>query len=338
MKRFWRKFLLTLVLALGPSVQVYSQATLPMTEISGNSKYYGTNSSGAKGYFDLTGASLPDTSNIIAGAGDGSGDGADTGIDPATVVTTGNIGSTAAYTFPLSVLNYTPVNISTVLSGSTYTLVPGTLYYGSITGNKTFAFSPALTSADAPIRWVGQVTGTGTWTVPTLIREGASGSTPSVSVGSTGYFTVAFSKDGAGNIRMVDTIPQALVTSDLPTDARIKAIVGEFDGGGSVLTTGDTGIPLTVKYAGTIVGYCISADTGTCTIKTWKKAAGTAIPTVSDVISTSGVALSSGTSTGVVTTTSDFTTTTITSGDHIMFALTAVSSATKIIVTLYVQI
>jgi hypothetical protein len=108
----------------------------------------------------------------------------------------------------INTLNVAPVDISTVLSGSTYTLVPNTKYYGTVTGNKTFEISPALNVADVGITLEVQVTGTGTWTVPTLIREGATGSTTTVSVGSTGYFTASFNKDGAGNIRMKDDIPQ----------------------------------------------------------------------------------------------------------------------------------
>lgn len=117
----------------------------------------------------------------------------------------------------LAHLDFTDVDIATTLVSSTYTLVPGTNYYGVVTGSKTFAFSPSMTVANAPTTLHIQVTGAGTWTVPTLIREGASGSTFSIVVGSTGYFTASFFKTGAGNIRLVDTIPQQLTSADVDT-------------------------------------------------------------------------------------------------------------------------
>jgi hypothetical protein len=101
-----------------------------------------------------------------------------------------------------------------------------------------------------------------------------------------------------------------------------------FDGSGAVLTTTLTAY-VKVPSGGTITAWSIIVDTGTCTIKVWKKAAGTAIPTVSDNINTSGVAISSGT---VVrsTTVSDFTTLAVADGDIIGIHIQAVSSATQI--------
>lgn len=90
------------------------------------------------------------------------------------------------------------------------------------------------------------------------------------------------------------------------------------------------------KFAGTITGYDIGVDAGTCTIKTWKKASGTAIPTIADVISTSGVALSTGTRV-VSSTTSDFTTTTVTKDDGFIVQATAVSGVKFISFTLEIQ-
>lgn len=122
--------------------------------------------------------------------------------------------------------------------------------------------------------------------------------------------------------------------NSLQTKAALPATF-TFWNNGDALSTGNTTTPYTFTFAGTITGYSISADAGTATVKFWKKAAGTAIPTVSDSISTSGVSLSSGTHIGS-STVSDFTTTTVTKGDMVTVALTAVDTATKITVTLEV--
>lgn len=117
------------------------------------------------------------------------------------------------------------------------------------------------------------------------------------------------------------------------SNAKLERVQFSIDGGGSAVTTGQKGTYPVCVYAGTITAYTITVDTGTCTAKFWKKATGTAIPTVSDNINTSGVAISSGT---VIrsTTVSDFTTTTVTANDIFALNLTAVSGATKIFVCL----
>jgi hypothetical protein len=96
--------------------------------------------------------------------------------------------------------------------------------------------------------------------------------------------------------------------------------------GGSALSTGVLGYQ-TVPIACTITGWNIEVDAGTATVKTLKVAAGTAIPTLgSNSISTSGVAIASGT-VKQSTTLTDFTTTTITANDIVAADLTAVSGA-----------
>jgi hypothetical protein len=86
---------------------------------------------------------------------------------------------------------------------------------------------------------------------------------------------------------------------------------------------------ITVPYGGTITGWSISLDSGTCTVKVWKKAAGTAVPTASDSINTSGVSISTGTHIRS-STTSDFTTTTATAGDILAFNLQTYSGSTEV--------
>lgn len=108
------------------------------------------------------------------------------------------------------------------------------------------------------------------------------------------------------------------------TQTFYKTVIARWnDFSGSALATGNSKVPVTTRQAGTIVAYSVMSD-GTATVKWWKKANGTAIPTVSDNINTSGLSLSSGTSTGVVSTTSDFTTTSVADGDMWIGNLTAV--------------
>lgn len=83
------------------------------------------------------------------------------------------------------------------------------------------------------------------------------------------------------------------------------------------------------RFGGTITGWSIVVDAGTATVKVWKIAAGTAKPTISNVINTSGVAISSGTAIES-TTTSDFTSTTVTAGDIFAYDITAASGVTEI--------
>jgi len=120
----------------------------------------------------------------------------------------------------------------------------------------------------------------------------------------------------------------ALAAADLPSNQKIRSFSGSFDGGGIALTTGKT-VYTTIPYACTISAYNILADTGTATIKFWRLATGTAIPTVANTISTSGVALSSGTAIHS-TTVSDFTSTAIAANDIVAINLFAVASATFI--------
>jgi hypothetical protein len=90
------------------------------------------------------------------------------------------------------------------------------------------------------------------------------------------------------------------------------------------IPTGQLNGFVTVDYAGTISGWSLSANTGTITVRFWKKANGTAVPTVADNINTSGVSLSSGTHVRS-TTVSDFTTTAVAVGDIFAVEITALT-------------
>lgn len=119
--------------------------------------------------------------------------------------------------------------------------------------------------------------------------------------------------------------------AQVPSNVRVRAFGVTFDGGGSALTGGATTVKyLTVPFACTISATTIMADAGTATVKTWKVATGTAIPTSgSNLISTSGISLASGTALHTAGA-SDFTTTTVTANDMFGFNLSAVATATQV--------
>ncbi len=100
----------------------------------------------------------------------------------------------------------------------------------------------------------------------------------------------------------------------------------------SALTTSSVSQTLTVPFACTISAYNLAfspGDTGTITVKFWKVATGTAIPTISNVINTSGVGIASGTAIHS-TTVSDFTTTAVAANDMIAMVVTAVATTKSI--------
>lgn len=122
-------------------------------------------------------------------------------------------------------------------------------------------------------------------------------------------------------------------TLSLATNAKLAQITMIIGDGVNAISANAVSFPVPCVFAGTITAYSISVDAGTCTIKTWKKATGTAIPTSADSISTSGVALSTGTHVRSTTLT-DFTTTTVTANDIFIATATAVSTAKYIVFTI----
>jgi len=83
---------------------------------------------------------------------------------------------------------------------------------------------------------------------------------------------------------------------------------------------------VTVPFACTIQAYNLAIDAGTITVKFWKVASGTAIPTASNSINTAGVSIAGGTAihSGTLT---DFTTTDVVTNDIMAMAVTAVATA-----------
>ncbi len=103
-------------------------------------------------------------------------------------------------------------------------------------------------------------------------------------------------------------------------------------GSGVALTNTSQSATLTIPYGctiGTPAGskYSIalgSGDIGTLTVKFWKIASGSAIPTVANVINTSGLSLSTGTAIQS-STFSDFTSTAVSASDMMIMNITAIS-------------
>jgi len=151
----------------------------------------------------------------------------------------------------------------------------------------------------------------------------------------TGSVTLVKGDIGLGNVdntsdanKPVSTAQQTALDAKAALTSIISSLGASFDGAGVAVASGSTQY-VVAPYTGTISRWIITADTGTCTIKFWKKAAGTTRPTVADSISTSGVSLSTGTMIRS-STTSDFTTTAVTAGDIIAINVDTVSGATNI--------
>lgn len=99
------------------------------------------------------------------------------------------------------------------------------------------------------------------------------------------------------------------------------------DPGGSALSAASTTTAyLTVPFACTISAYDLAIDAGTITVKFWKVGTGTAIPTSSNSINTSGVSIASGTAIHSATLT-DFTSTAVSANDILAMNVTAVATA-----------
>ena len=123
------------------------------------------------------------------------------------------------------------------------------------------------------------------------------------------------------------------ITESALTNVRINSVGGTFNN-----PVANDLIYIPCVYSGSIAAYTIQLiGTGTCTIKTWKKASGSTNPTISDSISTSGVSLTSG---NVIRSTnvSDFTNTTINANDLLTFQMASVSgSPTQVIFVIQVN-
>lgn len=134
-------------------------------------------------------------------------------------------------------------------------------------------------------------------------------------------------------------IASLLLLSPSITQSQVSPVGAAVKAAYSIaFTAGASGAPVTVGQqkgyytalaAGNITGWNISLDTGTATFKVWKIAAGTAVPTIANVINTSGLNIASGTHIESATV-SDFTTVAVAAGDVFAFDLISATTATNI--------
>lgn len=194
-----------------------------------------------------------------------------------------------------------------------------------------FAALPAAASNSG--LYAGVLASTGTWILGTLKPKGLY-----YSDGATWEYLADYTQtDAASEITNDSGVAGTYVKdalNNLNATAYRKRIVG-FSSLSPV--TGQQGTFIQFPATGTITSWSIGVDAGTATVKVWKVAAGTAVPTISNVINTSGVAISSGTFIRSTTLT-DFTSTAVTANDIFAFDLTAVSGVTKIVFELEITV
>jgi hypothetical protein len=206
------------------------------------------------------------------------------------------------------------------------------------TGGRTFAWPSGFSNASVvnptasactnqSFRWDG----TNAQPKGMAVVTGVSGSgfvLPGSTSGSINLKAAAAA--GSGDV----VFPAGPATLVAKTDLK-HAISFQFGSpGGTALTSGANSTEyVTVPFACTIAGVDILADAGTATFKFWKIATGTAIPTSSNSISTSGISLSTGTALHTATLT-DFTTTAISANDILAANISAVSTAAYLNVVL----
>lgn len=180
-----------------------------------------------------------------------------------------------------------------------------TVTLGSNTG------TPAVT-ASAPL---GITTATGNATCATCVTSTSPGAGIAHFAGSTQAVTSS-----------------AVVAADVATVLKARGIpftIGDPKSGSAALTTSDVDF-ITVPFKCTISAYnLILQPSGTITVKFWKVATGTAAPTVTEVISTNGVGIASGTAIHSTTVT-DFTTTAVAANDMMAMAVVSVATATYV--------
>lgn len=163
--------------------------------------------------------------------------------------------------------------------------------------------------------------------------KGAASQTANLQEWQNSSATVLASVSSAGNITGANLSGTNTGDQDL---SNVKKRTIGFSATGTP-TTGQQGSYVVFPVAGTITGYKIVTNAGTCTVKTWKIASGTSAPTIANVISTSGVSLSSGTAI-ISSTTTDFTSTAVSANDIFAFDLTAVSGVTILLFELEITV
>lgn len=190
--------------------------------------------------------------------------------------------------------------------------------------------TPSAAGGHLNLPWVSSTSGN---TTSAAVSPAISGNTSTLVTGGTiSGANALLCNDGNGN---ATTSSCAATASQIPSSIRTRGLVFSYgDPGGSAITAGSTATDyMTVPFACTISAYNIVIDAGTITIKFWKVATGTAIPTSGNSISTSGVQISTGTAIHS-TTTSDFTTTSVAANDIMAMNVSTVSTAKFVSATL----
>jgi hypothetical protein len=121
-----------------------------------------------------------------------------------------------------------------------------------------------------------------------------------------------------------------IAQADLPATTKARGIsfsIGDPGNSGALTVASTTTSYVTVPFACTISASTVMIDAGTITVKFWKVATGTAIPTVSNVISTSGLSISSGTALHTANATDFGANTAVAANDMIAMNVTAVATA-----------
>lgn len=272
---------------------------------------------------DCTGA------NPVAGSGTGvvarrengawNGGGASGGSGTVTVVAAGNLTSTAIVTGGGSQTAQTPSSLATVDSSGN---IAGT----SIT---TGSAPPSVTAGTGGVWFCNE--GTGPSAGPATGVDGLVCDSTQHGImanfNNGGYLPLVQgpATNTSGNLaKFSGTNGGKLVDGGANAHAIAFAI---GDPGGSAITAGSTATAyVTVPFACTITAWNLLVDAGTVTVKFWKIATGTAIPTVTQSINTSGVAISSGTAIHSATLT-DFTSTSVALNDIVAMNVSTVATA-----------
>lgn len=225
----------------------------------------------------------------------------------------GNLSNCTA--FPAASLSGALPFVENAQTGTTYTVLSGD-QGKAVTLSNASAIAVTLPQATGSFAVGYSVTiqnlGAGTATI-----------TPTTST-INGVATLVLTTGAWATIISDGTNYQALIGSS--TNQRTVGLPFNIGDGANALSTNAQSFPLVVPFACTITGWSIAASPGTCTVKFCKKASGAAVPTISDSINTSGVALASGTL-AESTTVSDFTSVAVAAGDVIIAIATTVASS-----------
>jgi hypothetical protein len=219
---------------------------------------------------------------------------------------------------------------TSTINGASTLAIPAGNYCFIYSDNTNYFANCGTTAGGSP----GSVTSVGL-TVPSWLSVAGSPVTSSGTLAVTAA-TGQTSHQVIGTCGSATSFaPCTLVAGDLPSAIRARGLVFSYgDPGGSAIIAGSTATDyMTVPFACTISAYNILIDAGTITIKFWKVATGTAIPTSCNSISTSGVGISSGTAIHSTTVT-DFTSTAVSANDIIAMNVSTVATAKFVSATL----